>query len=108
VLTHEPLCTQTFEPIPPPIGGADEPALVVDVEGFRGRSTWLSDSGAPAKVDLARSSSILAPGRSVSQFIERRGKLRLELAADYLRGCSAWLAYLKRACSCSLECAGRT
>ena len=58
----------------------DEPALVVDVEGFEG----------PLDLLLA----ILALADQYLAFIEEARKLRLELAADYLV-MAAWLAYLK-------------
>jgi segregation and condensation protein A len=73
--------------------GADEPALVVDVEGFEGPLDLLLMLARQQKVDLARI-SILALADQYLIFIEEARKLRLELAADYLV-MAAWLAYLK-------------
>jgi hypothetical protein len=71
----------------------DEPALVVDVEGFEGPLDLLLALARQQKVDLARI-SILALADQYLTFIEAARKLRLELAADYLV-MAAWLAYLK-------------
>ena len=73
--------------------GTDEPALVVDVEGFEGPLDLLLMLARQQKVDLARI-SILALADQYLTFIEEARKLRLELAADYLV-MAAWLAYLK-------------
>jgi segregation and condensation protein A len=72
---------------------ADEPALVVDVEGFEGPLDLLLALARQQKVDLARI-SILALADQYLAFIEEARKLRLEIAADYLV-MAAWLAYLK-------------
>ena len=72
---------------------SDEPALVVDVEGFEGPLDLLLTLARQQKVDLARI-SILALADQYLAFIEAARKLRLELAADYLV-MAAWLAYLK-------------
>jgi segregation and condensation protein A len=72
---------------------ADEPALVIDVEGFEGPLDLLLTLARQQKVDLARI-SILALADQYLAFIEEARKLRLELAADYLV-MAAWLAYLK-------------
>jgi segregation and condensation protein A len=72
---------------------SDEPALVVDVEGFEGPLDLLLALARQQKVDLAKI-SILALADQYLQFIEAARKLRLELAADYLV-MAAWLAYLK-------------
>jgi segregation and condensation protein A len=72
---------------------ADEPALVVDVEGFEGPLDLLLTLARQQKVDLAKI-SILALADQYLTFIEQARKLRLELAADYLV-MAAWLAYLK-------------
>jgi segregation and condensation protein A len=72
---------------------SDEPALVVDVEGFEGPLDLLLTLARQQKVDLARI-SILALANQYLAFIEAARKLRLELAADYLV-MAAWLAYLK-------------
>jgi len=72
---------------------ADEPALVVDVEGFEGPLDLLLMLARQQKVDLARI-SILALADQYLSFIEAARKFRLELAADYLV-MAAWLAYLK-------------
>jgi segregation and condensation protein A len=73
--------------------GIDEPALVVDVEGFEGPLDLLLTLARQQKVDLAKI-SILALANQYLVFIEAARKLRLELAADYLV-MAAWLAYLK-------------
>ena len=72
---------------------SDEPALVVDVEGFEGPLDLLLTLARQQKVDLAKI-SILALADQYLAFIEQARKLRLELAADYLV-MAAWLAYLK-------------
>jgi segregation and condensation protein A len=72
---------------------ADEPALVVDVEGYEGPLDLLLTLARQQKVDLAKI-SILALADQYLNFIEAARKLRLELAADYLV-MAAWLAYLK-------------
>ncbi|HET7796458.1 MAG TPA: ScpA family protein, partial [Nevskia sp.] len=61
----------------------DEPALVVDVEGFEGPLDLLLALARQQKVDLAKI-SILALADQYLTFIEEARKLRLELAADYL------------------------
>src|SRR5262245_41008145 len=71
----------------------NEPALVVDVEGFEGPLDLLLALARQQKVDLAKI-SILALADQYLTFIEEARKLRLELAADYLV-MAAWLAYLK-------------
>jgi segregation and condensation protein A len=73
--------------------GADEPALIVDVEGFEGPLDLLLTLARQQKVDLAKI-SILALADQYLAFIEQARRLRLELAADYLV-MAAWLAYLK-------------
>jgi segregation and condensation protein A len=72
---------------------AEEPTLVVDVEGFEGPLDLLLTLARQQKVDLAKI-SILALADQYLAFIEHARKLRLELAADYLV-MAAWLAYLK-------------
>ncbi len=76
-----------------PERGTDEPALVIDVEGFEGPLDLLLMLARQQKVDLAKI-SILALADQYLAFIEEARKLRLELAADYLV-MAAWLAYLK-------------
>ena len=76
-----------------PERAADEPALIVDVEGFEGPLDLLLTLARQQKVDLAKI-SILALADQYLAFIEEARKLRLELAADYLV-MAAWLAYLK-------------
>jgi segregation and condensation protein A len=71
----------------------DEPALIVDVEGFEGPLDLLLTLARQQKVDLAKI-SILALADQYLAFIEHARQLRLELAADYLV-MAAWLAYLK-------------
>jgi len=73
--------------------GADEPALVIDVEGFEGPLDLLLTLARQQKVDLAKI-SILALADQYLAFVEAARKLRIELAADYLV-MAAWLAYLK-------------
>lgn len=72
---------------------SDEPALVVDVEGFEGPLDLLLLLARQQKVDLSKI-SILALADQYLTFIDAARKLRLELAADYLV-MAAWLAYLK-------------
>jgi segregation and condensation protein A len=72
---------------------SDEPALIVDVEGFEGPLDLLLTLARQQKVDLAKI-SILALADQYLAFIEHARQLRLELAADYLV-MAAWLAYLK-------------
>src|ERR1700746_3432001 len=76
-----------------PERATDEPALVVDVEGFEGPLDLLLTLARQQKVDLAKI-SILALADQYLAFIEAARKIRLELAADYLV-MAAWLAYLK-------------
>jgi segregation and condensation protein A len=76
-----------------PERGSDEPALVVDVEGFEGPLDLLLTLARQQKVDLAKI-SILALADQYLAFIEAARQMRLELAADYLV-MAAWLAYLK-------------
>jgi len=71
----------------------EEPALVVDVEGFEGPLDVLLTLARQQKVDLAKI-SILALADQYLAFVEEARRLRLELAADYLV-MAAWLAYLK-------------
>ena len=68
-------------------------ALVVDVDGFEGPLDLLLALARLQKVDLSRI-SILALAEQYLTFISEAGRLRLELAADYLV-MAAWLAYLK-------------
>jgi len=76
-----------------PERAADEPELMVDVEGFEGPLDLLLTLARQQKVDLAKI-SILALADQYLAFVEAARKLRLELAADYLV-MAAWLAYLK-------------
>ena len=76
-----------------PERASDDPALVVDVEGFEGPLDLLLTLARQQKVDLAKI-SILALADQYLTFIEAARKLRLELAADYLV-MAAWLAFLK-------------
>src|ERR1700726_890105 len=71
----------------------DEPALVVDVEGYEGPLDLLLALARQQKVDLAKI-SILALADQYLVFIEAARKIRLVLAADYLV-MAAWLAFLK-------------
>jgi segregation and condensation protein A len=76
-----------------PERASDEPALMVDVEGFEGPLDLLLTLARQQRVDLSKI-SILALADQYLAFIEAARKLRLELAADYLV-MAAWLAYLK-------------
>jgi segregation and condensation protein A len=78
---------------PDPERAPDEPALIVDVEGFEGPLDLLLRLAREQKVDLAKI-SILALANQYLAFIDEARRLRLELAADYLV-MAAWLAYLK-------------
>jgi segregation and condensation protein A len=83
----------TFEsPLVPELA-SDEPALIVDVEGFEGPLDLLLTLARQQKVDLAKI-SILALADQYLAFVEAARRVRLELAADYLV-MAAWLAYLK-------------
>ena len=73
--------------------GDNEPAMIVDVEGFEGPLDLLLTLARQQKVDLHKI-SILALADQYLVFIEAARKVRLELAADYLV-MAAWLAYLK-------------
>src|SRR6187399_1946773 len=73
--------------------GSDEPALLIDVEGFEGPLDLLLALARQQKVDLHKI-SILALADQYLVFIEAARKIRLELAADYLV-MAAWLAFLK-------------
>src|SRR5437660_10341740 len=83
----------SFETGRPAELAADEPALVVDVEGYEDPLDLLLALARQQKVDLAKI-SILALADQYLVFIEEARKVRLELAADYLV-MAAWLAYLK-------------
>jgi segregation and condensation protein A len=72
---------------------ADEPALVLDLDGYEGPIDLLLALARDQKVDLARL-SILALADQYLAFIAEQRRLRLEIAADYLV-MAAWLAYLK-------------
>src|SRR3978361_1380317 len=71
----------------------DEPALVVDVEGYEGPLDLLLALARQQKVDLHKI-SILALADQYLGVIQGARKIRLELAADYLV-MAAWLAFLK-------------
>ncbi len=89
-MSAEILSFETGMPAPP---SEDEPALVVDVEGYEGPLDLLLALARQQKVDLAKM-SILALADQYLAFIEAARKIRLELAADYLV-MAAWLAFLK-------------
>jgi len=76
-----------------PERASNEPALMVDVEGFEGPLDLLLTLARQQKVDLAKI-SILALADQYLAFVEAARQMRLELAADYLV-MAAWLAYLK-------------
>lgn len=71
----------------------NEPALLIDIDGFEGPLDLLLELARRQKVDLHRI-SILALAEQYLAYIEEARRLRLELAADYLV-MAAWLAYLK-------------
>lgn len=77
----------------PPAPELDEPALLLDLDGYEGPIDLLLALAREQKVDLTRL-SILALADQYLAFIESRRRLRLEIAADYLV-MAAWLAYLK-------------
>jgi segregation and condensation protein A len=85
--------TEAWETYRAPERASDEPALVVDVEGFEGPLDLLLALARSQKVDITRI-SILALAEQYLAFIEEIRRLRLEVAADYLV-MAAWLAYLK-------------
>ena len=78
-----------------PVGAtsAEEPALVLDLDGYEGPIDLLLALAREQKVDLAKL-SILALADQYLAFIAAQRCLRLEIAADYLV-MAAWLAYLK-------------
>src|SRR4051794_18593591 len=84
---------ESFETTLSPELASDEPALIVDVEGFEGPLDLLLMLARQQKVDLAKI-SVLALAEQYLSFIEEARRVRLELAADYLV-MAAWLAYLK-------------
>jgi segregation and condensation protein A len=71
----------------------NEPALVLDLDGYEGPIDLLLALAREQKVDLARI-SILALADQYLAFIAAQHRLQLEIAADYLV-MAAWLAYLK-------------
>ena len=79
--------------LPAAENASDEPALVVDVEGYEGPLDLLLALARQQKADLSKM-SILALADQYLSFIEAARKIRLELAADYLV-MAAWLAFLK-------------
>ena len=72
---------------------AEEPALILDLDGYEGPIDLLLALAREQKVDLAKL-SILALADQYLAFIAAQRRLRLEIAADYLV-MAAWLAYLK-------------
>src|SRR5258707_15892291 len=71
----------------------EEPALVLDLDGYEGPIDLLLALARDQKVDLAKL-SILALADQYLAFIAAQQRLRLEIAADYLV-IAAWLAYLQ-------------
>ena len=67
--------------------------LTLDLDGWEGPLDVLLSLARSQKVDL-RQISILALVEQYLRFIDRAGRMQLELAADYLV-MAAWLAYLK-------------
>ncbi len=92
-MSAEILSFETGQPAVEAERAQDEPALVVDVEGYEGPLDLLLNLARQQKVDLAKI-SILALADQYLAFIEAARKIRLELAADYLV-MAAWLAFLK-------------
>jgi segregation and condensation protein A len=74
-------------------GPGEEPALVLDLDGYEGPIDLLLALAREQKVDLAKL-SILALADQYLAFIAAQQRLSLEIAADYLV-MAAWLAYLK-------------
>src|SRR5438309_9620590 len=74
-------------------GPGEEPALLLDLDGYEGPIDLLLTLAREQKVDLAKL-SILALADQYLAFIAAQQRLRLEIAADYLV-MAAWLAYLK-------------
>jgi segregation and condensation protein A len=74
-------------------GPGEEPALLLDLDGYEGPIDLLLALAREQKVDLAKL-SILALADQYLAFIAAQQWLRLEIAADYLV-MAAWLAYLK-------------
>lgn len=74
-------------------GPSSSDQLVLALDGFEGPIDVLLTMAREQKVDLARL-SILQLADQYLAFIEAAGRVRLELAADYLV-MAAWLAYLK-------------
>ncbi len=72
---------------------SSDPALLIDVAGFEGRSTFCCLSPAIRRSIFPRI-SVLALAEQYLEFIESARRIRIELAADYLV-MAAWLAYLK-------------
>ncbi|WP_312491329.1 ScpA family protein, partial [Sphingomonas sp.] len=69
--------------------------LTLDLDGWEGPLDLLLSLARSQKVDL-RQISILALVEQYLRFVDRAGRMQLELAADYLV-MAAWLAYLKSA-----------
>jgi segregation and condensation protein A len=67
--------------------------LTLDLDGWEGPLDLLLSLARSQKVDL-RQISILALVEQYLGFVDRAGRMQLELAADYLV-MAAWLAYLK-------------
>ncbi|ABD88062.1 segregation and condensation protein A [Rhodopseudomonas palustris] len=92
-MSAEILSFETGRPAAELVPADDEPALLVDVEGYEGPLDLLLALARQQKVDLHKI-SILALADQYLVFIEAARKIRLELAADYLV-MAAWLAFLK-------------
>ena len=67
--------------------------LTLDLDGWEGPLDLLLSLARSQKVDL-RQISILALVEQYLRFVDKAGRMQLELAADYLV-MAAWLAYLK-------------
>ena len=78
---------------PPEPNPGEIDTLTLTIDGWEGPLHLLLDLARRQKVDLRRI-SILALVDQYLEFVQRAGKMRLELAADYLV-MAAWLAWLK-------------
>jgi len=78
---------------PPEPNPGEIDTLTLTIDGWEGPLHVLLDLARRQKVDL-RQISILALVDQYLEFVQRAGKTRLELAADYLV-MAAWLAWLK-------------
>ena len=85
--------SEPFEADHRPAGAPGDEPLVVDLDGYEGPLDILLALARNQKVDLAKI-SILGLAEQYLAFIAEAGRVRIEIAADYLV-MAAWLAYLK-------------